>query len=825
MWDTKDGPIQVLIGADIAGISNPEQKKSQKVAEQEMTKKFSDSIKINAEGRYEVGLTWIEGHPPLPNNFETAKKRLDNLMKKLDIDGYYEMYDEVFQEWLQDGIIEYIPEEDIGNEGYYLPHRHVMKLNSTTKLRPVFDASAKERNQPSLNQCLDKGINLIEHIPSILIRFRTHKIGVISDIRKAFLQISLKKEDTDFLRFLWYDNKGELKFYRHKRVVFGVTCSPFLLGVVINHHLERIRLSCNGKYRDDVLKKLKHGFYIDNCVVSLDDGEELHHFIKEASDIMIDGKFDLRGWEYTIIKDNTLEDKYEEIVQQTTKLSPVLGLIWNRELDTLELNFDWLNNINLESITKRNILSIAHRLFDPIGFSYPVQWLNELQFLRQLRIPRWWEGKTWMEDQKNWPAQKFEIDEEEVLREMRVISSRGLLNMARDFSSIYNYKKNLNQVAWIRRFIFNCLHVKEKKMGSLSVEEINDAEVSLIKLVQEESFSGAGVDSVSSLCPFFDEKGVMRVKTKISERNDTYDFIYPMLLPSKHFVTEKIILFYHIQAFHMGVEGLLCRIREKFWIIKGRLTVKKDHSDNLVPLTPALFLQDVREIGVPDLDEVDAASLKRHAKYLLNIRLSLRNRFRQEYLSQLLLIHSKMPITEFKIGDVVLVESDNRKRLDWPLGVIEEVFPGKDGKSRLVKLRTSRGTLLRPIQRLYPLEISIESDSCNLKDKIKKGDFTSNIQRGVVNKPIIQEDVQTRSGRKVRKPVRLDFPHNLIIETFERPSRSSSKRIVTPENLNVNGRACATNPESSGTFIPSCFEGSSRTEVELVKIPELIIKN
>lgn len=38
---------------------------------------------------------------------------------------------------------------------------------------------------------MEIGINLIEIIPSILIKFRTNRIGVISDIRKAFYKIEL----------------------------------------------------------------------------------------------------------------------------------------------------------------------------------------------------------------------------------------------------------------------------------------------------------------------------------------------------------------------------------------------------------------------------------------------------------------------------------------------------------------------------------------------------------------------------------------------------------------------------------------------------------
>lgn len=43
--------------------------------------------------------------------------------------------------------------------------------------------------------------------------------------------------------------------------------------------------------------------------------------------------------------------------------------------------------------------------------------------------------------------------------------------------------------------------------------------------------------------------------------------------------------------------------------------------------------------------------------------------------------------------------------MDWPLAIIKEVFPGKDGYNRVVNLKTGRGELIRPIQRLIPLEM------------------------------------------------------------------------------------------------------------------------
>ncbi|GFS61791.1 uncharacterized protein TNCV_4345111 [Trichonephila clavipes] len=103
--------------------------------------------------------------------------------------------------------------------------------NITTKIRPVFDASARATGQSSLNDLLYKGPNLIEQIPDILDRFRRYPIGLSADIEKAFLQLGITPKHRDFLRF-FYPDEGEEIVYRHCRVVFGsllVSCSACAL--------------------------------------------------------------------------------------------------------------------------------------------------------------------------------------------------------------------------------------------------------------------------------------------------------------------------------------------------------------------------------------------------------------------------------------------------------------------------------------------------------------------------------------------------------------------------------------------------------------------
>ncbi|XP_035229687.1 uncharacterized protein LOC118201658 [Stegodyphus dumicola] len=221
---------------DTLGITDPSVKKNQTELQEAARLHFLNTVRI-VDDRFEVDLPWLEYHPPLTDYFDLAERRLNKTVKRLKVESNYEAYGDVFKEWLEEGVIE---EADKKYQGQvlYLPHREVIKRNSTTKLRPVFDASAKVKGFPSLNDCLDP--NLIEQLPSILTRFRKEKIGVIADIRRVFLQISVSPTDRDFLRFLWLDSDGQLKVYRHCRVVFGVASSPFLLNSTIQLHLQTV---------------------------------------------------------------------------------------------------------------------------------------------------------------------------------------------------------------------------------------------------------------------------------------------------------------------------------------------------------------------------------------------------------------------------------------------------------------------------------------------------------------------------------------------------------------------------------------------------------
>ncbi|XP_063829328.1 uncharacterized protein LOC135078710 [Ostrinia nubilalis] len=61
-----------------------------------------------------------------------------------------------------------------------------------------------------------------------------------------------------------------------------------------------------------------------------------------------------------------------------------------------------------------------------------------------------------------------------------------------------------------------------------------------------------------------------------------------------------------------------------------------------------------------------------------------------------------------QVGDLVLIVETNGPRNIWPKGLIEEVCPGRDGRVRVVKIRTVSGVLTRSANRVARIPLSRE---------------------------------------------------------------------------------------------------------------------
>ena len=145
---------------------------------------------------------------------------------------------------------------------YYLPMHGVVKDSSTTtKLRVVFDASAKINTGFALNDLLLPGPSLYPSLPTVLNKFRRHRIGMSADISKMFREVVLNREERDLHCFFMRSESGDLEEWRMKCLTFGVTSSPFLATQVLRQVAE--------DYQQDfpiAAESIRTEFYVDDVL-------------------------------------------------------------------------------------------------------------------------------------------------------------------------------------------------------------------------------------------------------------------------------------------------------------------------------------------------------------------------------------------------------------------------------------------------------------------------------------------------------------------------------------------------------------------------------
>ena len=323
-------------------------------------------------------------------------KRLRSLQVRLKNDPeLLREYNSIFQQQLQQGIIEYVPEgqKNEGKPHFICHHAVVRKDHDTTKLHIVFDGSAKSGPEElSLNDRLEVGENYMPSLFDTLLRFRSHAIAITADIEKAFLQIEINEADRNVLRFLWFDDVSKdnpsIVQLRWQRLAFGLRPAPSILGATIRKHISLFQ-----EENPEVVNVLSR-LYADDLSCGTETVEEGLQIYNGSKEIMSKGGFNLRKWKTNdpslLQQINALEGKSatEEHKNEATQVSEddqsftkyavglpnsdsnakVLGVNWNTETDKLFLNLTQIEELaKTLPPTKRSLLKIAAKVFDPLG--------------------------------------------------------------------------------------------------------------------------------------------------------------------------------------------------------------------------------------------------------------------------------------------------------------------------------------------------------------------------------------------------------------------------------------------------------------------------
>ncbi|XP_043862615.1 uncharacterized protein LOC122756587 [Drosophila santomea] len=289
----------------------------------------------------------------------------------------------------------------------------------------------------------------------------------------------------------------------------------------------------------------------------------------------------------------------------------------------------------------------------------------------------WWHGPEWLQGPRElWPAQSDTLPVTEL--EQRAVKVHFVKAPSIDFLERFSkLDKALRVLVYVQRFLKRC----RKAQSIWPRASAFDREK-----------ASSSVKSFGEFVPFIDQHGLLRACGRLTaSKTLQYDERHTIILPYDCRLSRLIVQFTHQITLHGGSQLIVRLIRSKYWIPKIKNLVKtvvNPYPSDLLALTPGHFL-----IGGPLLSTAEP-EIKGEAKSIIN---------RWQHLKAQ---HQQFSARNLQADDMVVVKEDNLPPNEWRLGRIVSAFPGADDRIRVVEIRTSRGTIKRPVHKviLLPME-------------------------------------------------------------------------------------------------------------------------
>jgi len=382
---------------DMCGIIDSQQTWS---VEDKQVAKMWDATTRLVDGHYEMDIPFKNRPPDLPDNFELARTRLVQLTRRLKRNpADFQAYNDEIQKLLSNGHAEKV----VGASSctWYLPHHCVNKPGK--KFRVVFNCAAKFE-QKSLNEVCHQGPDMTNNLLGVIMRFRENPVAVTGDIQSMFLQVRVKPESRDVLRFLWWDKDDDVepKVYRMTSHLFGGTWSPSCA----SYALRRTAEDHKSEFHEQVIDAVYNSFYVDDCLLSTGTVEEAVNLVTHLCTLLAKGGFHLRKWASNsreVLSSVPAEDRGQTLKSLDLDdchlpEGKTLGICWDMEKDS----FGTQVNPHDIVLTKRGLLSTMSSVYDPLGILAPFLLVAKLIFQDECRLQKGWDESLEPSNEQGW---------------------------------------------------------------------------------------------------------------------------------------------------------------------------------------------------------------------------------------------------------------------------------------------------------------------------------------------------------------------------------------------------------------------------------------
>ena len=305
------------------------------------------SVTVNFEERVTVATLPLISDPvvKLAPNIDIARKAYDRVVKKLSKDDakreeiiqseakLHQLYFVDYTKNLPPELQEMLAKSPIQN---YLVWNVAYKDDSvTTPARLVFNASLPTQSGYSLNDIVAKGCVTLNNLLEIFLRWRTHPIGIHSDIQKMYNAVKLLSSDWCLQRYLWQPDLDPTKEPIEKvimTIIYGVKSSG-------NQAERGLRLTAEHSKEEypDVNSVVWEDTYMDDTLSGDETVEQAHQLCDDIQTVLNRGGFFVKG--FTV----SGEDPDEALTKDGKSIN-VAGHKWYSKedrisLDSKELNF------------------------------------------------------------------------------------------------------------------------------------------------------------------------------------------------------------------------------------------------------------------------------------------------------------------------------------------------------------------------------------------------------------------------------------------------------------------------------------------------------
>ena len=199
----------------------------------------------------------------------------------------------------------------------------------------------------------------------------------------------------------------------------------------------------------------------------------------------------------------------------------------------------------------------------------------------------WWKGPPWLsQSPAHWPRRP-DIDRDATLPDLKPSAVLLTSPEPEEFGAwSSSYSRVCRVTSWIRRFI-QCVRFKDRSTRPpyLTAKELTQTEIVLFRMSQRKFYPSVisylpkqrslpDKHPYSSLTPFLDKDGLLRVGGRLGRSGLPENTIHPVLLSTKSYIVRLLARYAHILVLHAGPSTTMAWLSKKFYIPQVKQLLK-----------------------------------------------------------------------------------------------------------------------------------------------------------------------------------------------------------------------------------------------------------